>query len=50
MNKNSKNKTIAALGIDLAKTSFQLHGVNDQGIVVYQKKLSRTKLLEFIKW
>ena len=48
MNKNSKNKTIATLGIDLAKTSFQLHGVNDQGIVVYQKKLSRTKLLEFM--
>ncbi len=28
MNKNSVEKRIAVLGIDLAKQSFQLHGVN----------------------
>ncbi len=28
MNKNSVEKRIAVLGIDLVKQSFQLHGVN----------------------
>jgi hypothetical protein len=31
--------TVATLGIDLAKSVFQLHGVNADGAVVLQKKL-----------
>lgn len=39
---------INVLGIDLAKNTFQLHGVNAQGNVVLKKSLSREKLAEFI--
>ena len=39
---------INVLGIDLAKNTFQLHGVNAQGKVVLKKSLSREKLAEFI--
>lgn len=48
MNKNSVDKVVTVLGIDLAKNSFQLHGVNSKGETVLKKKLSRTKLVEFI--
>ncbi|GGO76388.1 IS110 family transposase [Marinobacterium nitratireducens] len=36
------------IGIDLAKNSFQLHGVGSNGKVALRKKLTRTKLLPFI--
>jgi transposase len=39
---------VIALGIDIAKNVFQLHGINANGQVVLQKKLSREKLLKFI--
>lgn len=48
MNHHSENKTISVLGIDLAKNSFQLHGVNKQGSVVLRKNITRTKLVSFI--
>ena len=41
MTHHSENKTIAVLGIDLAKQSFQLHGVNAQGSVVLKRNLTR---------
>lgn len=31
------------LGIDLAKSVFQLHGVDKKGQVVVQKRVSRSK-------
>jgi transposase len=31
------------LGIDLAKQKFQLHGVDERGNVVVQKRVSRSK-------
>jgi transposase len=40
--------TITTLGIDLAKSVFQLHGVNAQGAVVLQKKLRRGAVLTFL--
>ena len=46
-NDNSKSK-ITVLGIDLAKSSFQLHGVDENGNTVLKKKLSRSKLTAFI--
>jgi len=39
---------IIALGIDIAKNVFQLHGVDANGKIVLQKKLNRDKLLKFI--
>jgi len=46
-NNNSKGK-VTVLGIDLAKNSFQLHGVDKQGNRVLKKKLSRKQLVAFI--
>ena len=39
---------VTTLGIDLAKSIFQLHGVDEQGKVVFQKRVSRSKLLETV--
>ena len=36
------------IGIDLAKNSFQLHGARADGSVAFRKKLSRSKLLDFV--
>ena len=48
MNHHSVKSELAFLGIDLAKQSFQLHGVDHRGVTVLKKKLTRTKLSEFI--
>ena len=47
-NATPASKTIKVLGIDLAKQSFQLHGVNAAGVTVFKKKLSRKQLPLFI--
>ena len=39
--------TITTIGIDLAKNSFQLHGVDRTGRTVLRKKLSRSRFLAF---
>lgn len=39
---------ITTLGIDLAKSVFQLHGVDDDGRVVFRKKVRRGALLDVI--
>ena len=39
---------ITTLGIDLAKSVFQLHGVDVEGAVVLQKKLRRSAVLAFL--
>lgn len=44
---NVKNEVVV-LGIDLAKQSFQLHGVNSSGQTIIKKKLVRKNLCEFI--
>lgn len=41
-------KDISTLGIDLAKNSFYLHGVNKNGEIALKKKVSRSKLLYVI--
>ena len=38
-------KEITTLGIDLAKNSFQLHGISAEGKAILTKKVSRTQLL-----
>ena len=40
--------TITTLGIDLAKSVFQLHGVDADGAVVLQAKLRRGAVLDFL--
>ena len=39
---------VRLIGIDLAKRSFQVHGVQADGLVAYRRKLSRGKLLSFL--
>ena len=41
-------KKVTTLGIDLAKNSFQLHGVDDEGKVTLRKKVSRSQLSSII--
>jgi len=48
MNNNNSKGKLTVLGIDLAKSSFQLHGVDENGKTVLKKKLSRNKLTAFI--
>ncbi len=36
------------IGIDLAKQGFQLHGARADGSVAFRKKLTRTKVLDFL--
>ena len=39
---------IAVLGIDLGKQAFHIHGVNARGELILRKKMTRTKLAEFL--
>lgn len=47
-NATNETRKLKILAIDLAKQSFQLHGVDGQGHVVLKKKLSRNQLSAFI--
>ena len=40
---------ITTLGIDIAKSVFQLHGIDADGAVVVQKKLRRGAVLNFLE-
>jgi len=39
---------ITVLGIDLAKNSMQLHGIDKSGKTILKKSISRNKLPDFI--
>lgn len=39
--------TVSVIGIDLAKNTFQLHGVDSQGKTVLRKTLKRTQVADF---
>lgn len=39
---------ITTIGIDLAKNTFSLHGVEGRGRLVFRETLSRAKLLPFL--
>jgi transposase len=41
-------RNVTTIGIDTAKTVFHLHAIDKQGKQVYQRKLSRPQLLEFL--
>jgi transposase len=38
---------VSTIGLDIAKSVFQVHGVDDTGAVVMRKRISRSKVLEF---
>src|ERR1700739_1091235 len=38
---------VSAIGLDIAKSVFQIHGVDAGGAVVIRKRVTRAKLLEF---
>ena len=46
--KEPSTTDITTLGIDLAKSVFQLHGVDAQGVIVLQKKLRRGAVVKFL--
>jgi transposase len=48
MKQDNAKRAIKVLGIDLAKKSFQLHGVDEKDQTVLKKKLTRSKLTAFI--
>ena len=40
---------VVALGLDIAKSVFQLHGVDAQGAVVLRKRLTRARMRAFFE-
>src|SRR5260370_8919551 len=38
---------VSTIGLDMAKSVFQIHGVDAGGAVVIRKRISRAKVLEF---
>ena len=38
---------VSTIGLDIAKSVFQVHGVDDAGAVVIRKRIGRSKMLEF---
>ena len=38
---------IITIGLDIAKSVLQAHGVDEAGAVVFRKRVSRAKVLEF---
>ena len=38
---------VSTIGLDIAKSVFQVHGVDGAGAVVIRKRISRAKMLEF---
>jgi len=42
-------KTITVIGLDLAKSVFQVHGIGEDGTVIVRRKLSRARLLDYFR-
>ena len=40
---------VTTIGIDLAKSVFQLHGIDAAGEVIFRKKLRRSGVLDFLR-
>ena len=41
------DESITVIGLDLAKSVFQVHGINAEGEVVVRRKLSRSRVLAY---
>ena len=44
-----KMREVAVVGLDLAKSVFQVHGIAADGAVVFRKQLRRVHVLEFFE-
>jgi transposase len=42
-------QTITTIGLDIAKSVFQVHGINANGLVVIRRQLKRRYLLAFFE-
>ena len=40
---------VSTIGLDIAKSVFQVHGVDAAGAVVIRKRVGRAKVLEFFR-
>lgn len=40
-------QSVVTVGLDIAKNVFQVHGVDEEGSVVFRKRLTRAKVIEF---
>ena len=38
---------VSTIGLDIAKSVFQVHGIDGAGAVVIRKRISRAKMVEF---
>jgi transposase len=38
---------VSTIGLDIAKSIFQVHGVDVSGVMVIRRRFSRAKILEF---
>jgi len=38
---------VSTIGLDIAKSVFQVHGIDSDGVVVIRKRVTRAKMLEF---
>ena len=47
--KEPSEMNVTTIGIDLAKSVFQLHGIDDAGEVIFRKKLRRSGVLDFLR-
>lgn len=49
MKKRHTKTEISMIGLDLAKTVFQLHGIDESGEVVLTKQLRRAVVLKYLR-
>ena len=42
-------KTVTTIGLDLAKSVLQVHGVDEEGVVVIRRALRRSQVLDFFR-
>jgi hypothetical protein len=38
---------VSTIGLDIAKSVFQVHGVDVAGVILIRKRVSRAKMLEY---
>ncbi len=42
-------KKITTVGLDLAKSVFQVHGIAEEGVVIVRRALRRSQVLDFFR-
>jgi transposase len=42
-------QTVTTIGLDLAKSVLQVHGVDEEGVVVIRRALRRSQVLDFCR-